>query len=144
MLALDIETLGLLDKKPLPEITCACLFDGETEYLLQFYRVSEDVRARNIDTLLGLLDASDRIVGFNAVLFDLEFIKQAFGISEERMSMWVRKTVDPYVFLKCVMNSTSAMSTLLSLNSLPSKTGSGMQAITMALEVKNTCYSDDY
>ena len=135
MLALDIETLGLLDQKPLPDITCACLFDGETEYLLQLYGVAEEVRSRNIDTLLTLLDTSDHIIGFNAVFFDLEFIKQAFSVSDERMSMWVRKTIDPYIFLKCVLNNTSAMSSLLSLNSLPSKTGSGIQAITMALEV---------
>ena len=135
MLALDIETLGLLEKRPLPEITCACLYDGTTEYLLQFYGVEDDVRTKNLNTLLSLLDSSDSLIGFNAILFDLEFIKQAFCISDERMSGWVRKTIDPYMFLKYALNNTSGMSSLLSLNSLPSKTGSGLQAIKMALEV---------
>jgi hypothetical protein len=137
MLAFDIETLGLLDKRPLPEITCVCLFDGTTEYKLLFYKIDTEQREKNIDTLLTLLDTCDRIVGFNAVLFDLEFVKQTFGISDERMSKWVRKTVDLYMFLKFVSNNTSAMAPLLALNSMPSKTGSGIQAINLALDGKN-------
>ena len=136
ILAFDIETLGLLDKKPLPEITCVCLYDGTTEYLLQFYNVEAEVRAQNTITLLSLLDSAKSLVGFNAVLFDLEFIKQTFGISKDRMSAWVRKTIDPFMFMKFVLNSTSAMDPLLKLNGLPSKIGSGVQAITLALEVR--------
>ena len=135
LLALDIETLGLLDKTPLPDITCACLFDGAVESMLLFYNVSPEIRELNIKKLIELLDSADRLIGFNAVLFDLEFIKQSFGISEEKMSQWVRKTIDPFMFLKFVMNTTCKLATLLSLNNLASKTGSGIQAINLAMEV---------
>lgn len=135
VLALDIETLGLLHEQPLPEITCACLFDGENEYCLQFYGVCSAVREQNVATLLGLMDSAHRLAGFNAVLFDLEYIKRAFGISDKRMGSWVRKTIDPYMYLKYVLNSTAGLSKLLLQNHLSSKTASGLQAIAMALEV---------
>ena len=135
LLALDIETLGLLEKSPLPEITCACLYDGTTEFMLPFYNVSSEARALNAAQLIQLLDSADRIIGYNAVFFDLEFIKRSFEISEERMSSWVRKTIDPFMFLKCVMNTTSNLASLLSLNNLSSKTGTGLHAINLALEV---------
>ena len=134
-LAFDIETLGLLDEKPLPEITCVCLYDGTTEHLLQFYKVKPEVRAANTTTLLSLLDSAKRLMGFNSVLFDLEFIKRTFSISQDRMSAWVRKTIDPFMFMKFALNSTSGMDPLLKLNGLPSKNGTGAQAISLALEV---------
>lgn len=137
LLALDIETLGLLEKKPLPAITCACLFDGTHEYKLQFYgNDSENTRDKNIEILLNLLDSADRLIGYNAVLFDLEFIKQSFRISDERMSSWIRKTIDPYMYLKFILQCTSSLSALLKLNHLPSKTGSGTQAVSLALQVQ--------
>jgi hypothetical protein len=141
MLALDIETLGLLDQSPLPEITCACLFDGSREYCLQFFALPPEVRDQNIAQLLNLLDAADSLVGYNAVLFDLEFIKRAFGITPQRMGAWVRKTIDPYMYLKYCLNSTSSLSNLLAINKLPSKTGSGLEAISMALEVPPISFS---
>lgn len=135
IVALDIETLGLLDAQPLPEITCACLFDGENEYCFQFYGVCPSLREQNIAKLLSLMDSAHRLVGFNAVLFDLEFIKRAFGISERQMGMWVRKTIDPFMYLKYVLHTTSGLSKLLLENHLPSKTASGREAINMAMEV---------
>ena len=137
-LALDIETLGLLDKKPLPAITCACLFDGTNEYMFQFYKASSHVQMENRERLVALLDAADRLIGYNLVLFDLEFIKQAFQISDNKMSSWVRKSIDPFMYLKFVAKQTASLSSLLELNGLSSKTGSGMQAISWALEVKHT------
>ena len=140
MLALDIETLGLLESKPLPEITCACLFDGKNEYKLLFYGINNLDRETNIQTLLTLLDTTSHIIGFNAVIFDLEFIKLVFSISEERMSSWVRKTIDPFMFLKFALQTTSSLSKLLAMNALPSKIGSGIEAINLALEVHNILY----
>lgn len=134
--ALDIETLGLLEQKPLPEITCVCLFDGNQEIKLQLYGVSPATRKENVSHLLQLLDSADQLVGFNAVLFDLEFIKQSFGISDDNMGRWVRKTIDVYMYLRYALTSTTGLSQLLASNQLPSKTGSGKQAISMALEGK--------
>jgi hypothetical protein len=135
MLALDIETTGLLEQTPFPEITCACLFDGSREYCLPFFSMPREIRDRNVAQLLHLLDGADCLVGYNAVLFDLEFIKRTFSITPQRMGAWVRKTIDPYTYLKYCLNSTSSLSNLLAINKLPSKTGSGTEAISMALEV---------
>lgn len=137
MLALDIETMGLLGRGAtvLPEITCACLFDGINEYKLLFYGIEGASRKKNIETLLTLLDTADQLIGFNAVLFDLEFIKQAFEVSEKRMSTWVRKTLDPFMFMKYALQQTSSLAFLLESNKLPSKIGSGTHAITLASEV---------
>ena len=136
MLAIDIETMGLLGKSSvLPEITCACLFDGASEYKLLLYGIDEKCREKNIDILLDLLDKADLLIGFNAVLFDLEFIKQSFNVSEKRMSLWVRKTLDPFMFMKYALQQTSSLAVLLESNSLPSKIGSGAHAITLASEV---------
>jgi hypothetical protein len=55
-LTLDIETLGLLHHKPLPPMTCACLYDGVTRHSLLFYGAPEAVREANAQTLLRLLD----------------------------------------------------------------------------------------
>jgi hypothetical protein len=135
-LGLDIETLGLLDKKPLPAITCACLFDGTNEYMFQFHQAPVHIQTENRERLVALLDAADRLIGYNLVLFDLEFIKQTFQISDDKMSAWVRKSIDPFMYLKFVVKQTTTLSSLLELNGLASKTGSGMQAISWALEVK--------
>ena len=116
---------------------CACLFDGKNEYKLLFYGINRIEREANIQKLLTLLDTTSHIIGFNAVIFDLEFIKLVFCISDERMSSWVHKTVDPFMFLKFALQTTTSLSKLLAMNTLPSKTGSGIEAINLALEVNN-------
>ena len=51
-MTVDIETLGLLHHKPLPAITCACLYDGETRHELLLYGVSDVERSANVARLL--------------------------------------------------------------------------------------------
>jgi len=137
MLALDIETLGLLNEKPLPAITCVCLYDGTQHYALEFYgtHVSQETKMENKDTLIRLLDSAKCIVGFNVVLFDLEYIKCFFEISQSKLTSWIEKTVDPFLCMKYVLGTTCTLQQLLLMNHLPSKSGSGTEAIHWAKEV---------
>ena len=131
-LAVDIETLGLLFQKPLPSITCVCLYDGAEEHALLFYGVPKAVFEANKETLLRLLDDAECIVGFNAILFDLEYIRRFFKLSKLHLAIWVQKTVDPFHFMKQELLMTCKLQGLLAMNGLPCKSGSGLQAIIWA------------
>ncbi len=85
---------------------------------------------------MALLDGAETLCGYNAVLFDLEFIRRGFvsDISDERMTAWVLKCVDPYMCARYISGTTCKMQHMLDLNGLSAKTASGTEAITMALE----------
>ena len=137
MLALDIETMGLMHEIPLPAVTCACLYDGVTKIKLPFICVTEEERAANAATLLRLLDEADILAGYNAVKFDLEYIRRYFGASEDQLQAWVSKCVDPYMLLEYVLRRRyTKLNAVLALNSMGQKTGSGGNAITLAREGK--------
>jgi hypothetical protein len=134
MLAFDIETLGLIHEKPLPEITCVCMCDSTGKnHCFQIWKHPD--RSSNEAAILDLLDAAETLCGYNAVLFDLEYIRIGFQhhvISEERMAAWVGKCIDPYMCARYLSDTGCKMQHMLELNGLESKTGSGADAIVMA------------
>ena len=132
LVAFDIETLGLLDEEPLPEITCVCLHDGERDYAFRIWQLPDAERAAHVEAVQALLDAADRILGYNAVLFDLEFLRRAWGVPQARMLAWVLKCVDPFLHVRDVLACPCRFQCLLDLNGLSSKTGSGSSAIALA------------
>lgn len=138
MLALDIETENLLPSShdssstPLPKITCACLYDGQNSYKLQLQDLTEAEKIKNIKTLLELLDTAETLCGYNAVLFDLEFIRRSFHIDDKRFSGWICKCIDPFMYAKYLPGIPCKLQYLLELNHLESKTGSGADAILLA------------
>jgi hypothetical protein len=134
IVAFDIETMGLMHEVPLPEITCICLYDGVEAISLRFMTEDADMRARNVERVVALLDGADRIVGFNAVGFDLEFMRRALVIDDVRMWRWRRKCVDPYLCALYAVGVGGSMQRMLELNALGSKTADGGSAITMARE----------
>lgn len=136
MLTLDIETLGLLHHQPLPPMTCACLYDGVTRYELAFYNISDEEYSKNSELLIRLLDEAPLLAGYNAVLFDLPYIGRSLGVDHGRISSWVMKCMDPYIGFKNVLKQTSKLQRVLDFNRLASKTGSGSDAITLALTGK--------
>jgi hypothetical protein len=138
MIAIDIETLGKLEEVPLPAITCICMYNGQTgeKYSLRFYQLSPEEIDANLKVVIEVLDKARFIAGYNVVLFDLEFIKKTFNISESRMTSWVRKCIDPFMYSKYLLKSTCKLNNMLAENDLASKTGSGSDAITLALEGK--------
>ena len=136
ILTLDIETLGLLHHKPLPEMTCACLFDGEKQHRLLFYGAAPGERERNSVELIRMLDDAEVLAGFNAVRFDLPYIGQALEVAQDRVDAWIAKCVDPFLGMRSTTGKTCKLQRMLDLNSLGSKTGSGADAITLAREVQ--------
>ena len=135
MLALDIETLGLMHETPLPTITCVCLYDGERETRLLFWPgVAAEEAEANGRSLLQALDAAPSLCGYNAVLFDLPYIQRHFGATEAQLQGWVAKCVDPFMCMKHILGRTCRLNALLELNGLGQKTGSGSNAILLARE----------
>jgi hypothetical protein len=136
VVAFDIETLGLLHEVPLPEITCVCLYSGphdpEGDEQLRLWRLPPEERIINVTRIIQRLDAADVIAGFNAVLFDLEFLRRALHIDDDRALRWVLKCVDPYMVARFIVGESCGMNYMLSLNGLEGKTGSGKEAIAMA------------
>lgn len=137
---MDIETLGKMEECPLPPITCACMLDLENkaETSLLFYKVDAEEFEKNKNLLLDTLDNADCIIGFNIMLFDLEYIKRFFceSVDHERLSRWILKSIDPFMFTKSVFRQTCSLDHLLTVNHQSQKTGSGSNAIQLALKGK--------
>jgi hypothetical protein len=132
LLAFDIETLGLLHERPLPEITCVCMHDGAEDFVFQLLDVEADVRRAHVDALAALLDAADRLVGYNAIYFDIEFLRQSLGLDEARALAWRLKCIDPFMIVYHVLGAGCKMQQMLEWNALGSKTGTGGDAIALA------------
>ena len=169
--AFDIETTGLLHETPLPEITCVCFHceivspdeheededsriqslvpppPFESNVSLRLMGLAPDERAANVRRIGQLLDDAGVILGFNAVLFDLEFVRRALGIDDARAQRWVLKCVDPYMYARLIWGSGCGMNYMLALNGLEGKTGDGKHAIEMARDgewpaLLSYCYMD--
>ena len=136
-LTLDIETLGLMHQKPLPRITCVCLFDCVTRYSYMLYGVPQETYESNTKALLSLLDNAERLAGYNAVRFDLPFIALELGVEGQRLEAWKAKCTDPYIGLGSLLKRTCKLQLLLDVNNLGSKSGTGGNAITLAKEGRN-------
>ena len=129
MLAFDIETMGFLHTKPLPPITCVCLYAPGIEYKLRFFKVSDEEFEANKVKLFELLDAAPCLAGFNAVHFDLEYIRVFFNVD---ITKWVLKCKDPFMAAKHILKNTCGLNFLLELNGMGAKTGSGGDAVLLA------------
>ena len=136
MLTIDIETMGLMHHKPLPPMTCACLYDGTTEVRLLFVGIDERTFDDNASKLLALLDEAPVLAGFNAVLFDLPYIAKLLDIEYDRLEGWKAKCIDPYLGMRSTLHTTCKLQRLLDMNELGSKTGSGSDAIGLARDGK--------
>lgn len=133
IVAVDIETMGLLHETPLPEITCVCMHDGQRDYAFRLIgRRTPEERAADVSAIVALLDEADVLAGFNAPLFDLEFMRRAFGLDDAHMLRWVLKCVDPFMCARCLVGAPTRLQHMLELNGLGSKTASGCGAIEMA------------
>ncbi len=132
MLAIDIETLGLFENNTAPEITCVCMYDGINDYRFQIWQCTE--KERHVQQIIQLLDDAENIAGYNAIYFDLEVIRNNFNIPPQQMTQWVLKCIDPFMHMKLILGAPCKLEKLLMLNQLESKTGNGLDAITLAKE----------
>ena len=80
MMTIDIETMGLMHHKPFPAMTCACLYDGVTQYQILFTGVSAVQHKANAAQLVALLDSAERLAGIRcssvAALYHSQTAKQ--------------------------------------------------------------------
>ena len=127
-LAIDIETTGL---GPDCMLTCVCTWDGSQGHTL-FFRTQEEfaVSKRHI---LQLLHSCPLIYAYNGGRFDLPVLSRCLG---HPIGPWMAKLVDPLYAAKAILGpaGTMPLSNFLSLNQLPSKSGSGAHAVQLALE----------
>lgn len=131
----DIETLGLMSAPPpapVPEITCVCMHDGVRDIALRIWGLPAAERAANIARVVDELDRAPRLIGYNAVLFDIEFMRRSWGLDDARVFRWQCKCLDPYLLLRIAAGGGGKMQRLLDLNGLGAKTGTGGDAITLA------------
>lgn len=143
MLSLDIETTGLSTNtshatiactydennvsttyhfwKPIPQ-NCSCVLP-----LNPSQRCPECIQyhLQNSINLFNALDQANTICGYNCVLFDIPFLVAQFHVPVSRASSWLKKCIDPFVFLTDSLGIYCKLSTLLHINGLDSKSSSG-------------------
>lgn len=129
MLAFDLETLG--PDVNLHDVTCAAVYDPEAGIERYFiFRPPRDDPAE----FMSLLDNADRLCAFNGARFDIPLIERCFKPSRERVEGWRLKLHDVFEACKLALDITFPLQALLELNNIPGKTGSGRDAVQMALD----------
>jgi len=132
LISIDIETLGRLEEKPLPDITCICTYDGKNKTAFRFWQMNQETRDSNKKALCDILNEADYITGYNLVYFDFVYMKQVLNIDEKVVSDWILKTVDVFMVCKHILKHTCKLDHILSMNQLSQKCGDGRGAIELA------------
>ena len=145
MLAFDLETSGLNPRECL--ITCAAVCDPDAgvERVFFFARLENSKLVPVLDDaeeFMLLLDQAPRLCAFNGARFDLPFIRHQLGASPARVARWRLKLHDVFEACKLALSVTFPLSALLELNGLPGKTGSGADAIQLALDGDWPCLGE--
>ena len=128
MLAFDLETLGPDVEKH--DITCAAVYDPDAA--VERYFIFKPPRD-DPEEFMALLDQADRLCAFNGARFDIPLIQRCFRATPERVERWRLKLHDIFEASKLALDITFSLQSLLDLNCIPGKTGSGGDAVLMAL-----------
>jgi len=84
--------------------------------------------------LLKLFDEADCIVAFNGIDFDLPLLRKHYGSSKRGMKRYLDHRIkchDPFVKIRTATDVWFKLDVLLRANGLPTKTGTGLEAIRM-------------
>ena len=127
--AVDIETTGL---GPHCAITAVGLA-GPGWSVCYTFGPTDDFNA-NRAAIVQSLNSAPLIFAFNAPDFDFPVMQRCFGLSNSTVGSWMAKLVDPLYAAKGLFGTKACckLSVVLALNGLPSKTGSGLEAVQMA------------
>ena len=141
MLAFDLETTGLDPGRH--RITCAAAYDPVAGIERVFFFHMGD----SPEEFMCLLDQADRLCAFNGGGFDLRFIAHEFGPSAQRLSGWRLKLHDVFIACKWGLGVTFPLQSLLEINGMEGKTGSGKEAIRLfeanrLIELGDYCMHD--
>jgi len=147
MLFFDIETTGLTDKD---KVTVVCTEDYESSArkVFNFARtVSDDERQVLRHELMLDFDSASSLCAYNGVRFDLPFMQRALDIPVQNVTEWVLKTSDILEQLRLRENAVCKLDYICTVNSVPSKSSSGLEAIRMAAdgrwdELEQYCAND--
>ncbi len=147
MLFFDIETTGLTDKD---KVTVVCTEDYESSArkVFNFARtVSEDERKVLRRELMLDFDNASSLCAYNDVRFDLPFMQRALDIPVHNVTEWVLKTSDILEQLRLRKNVVCKLDYICTVNIVPSKSSSGLEAIRMTAdgrwdELEQYCAND--
>ena len=130
----DIETTGLGDGDTVT-VVCAEHYESGVRRVFNFAKAAtDDERARLRGSLVREFDRATALCAYNGVRFDLPFLQRALTIPVETVTEWVLKTSDILEQLRLRENTTCKLDYLCTLNGVPSKSSSGLEAIRMAAE----------
>lgn len=132
MLAFDLETTG--PHVSSDDITCAAVYDPDAGLERYFLFLPSAPRPDDPEEFMRLLDRADRLCAFNGARFDIPLIERCFRPAPARVWAWRMKLHDVFEACKLALEVTFPLDALLDLNGLPGKTGSGADAVRMALE----------
>lgn len=82
--------------------------------------------------LIAAFDAAERLCAYNAVLFDIPFMKLQLQLPDDIVDTWLHKLCDPFHSMKMCFGITCKLDKMLALNGLECKSATGLQAIEMA------------
>jgi hypothetical protein len=130
----DIETTGLtVDDRV--TVICTEHYESSGRKVYNFAKAAtgeeRDVLRRE---LILDFDAATALCAYNGVRFDLPFMQRALDIPVETVTQWVLKTSDILEQMRLRDNAVCKLDYLCTLNGVPSKSSSGLEAIRMAAE----------
>lgn len=135
MLGFDIETTGLLDDFPVATISVLCTVDSQTGT----ERVYNFLLAKNVDSkkklkedILEAFKRAEVLCAYNAVFFDIPFLRKQMDLADEDVQEWFLKLCDPFHSMRTAFQHTCKLNKMLALNGLDCKSASGLEAIEMA------------
>jgi hypothetical protein len=130
----DIETTGLADNDTVT-VVCTENYESSTCKVFNFAKAATaEERARLRGALVQEFDDATTLCAYNGVRFDLPFLQRALAIPVENVTEWVLKTSDILEQLRLRDNATCKLDYLCTLNGVPSKSSSGLEAIRMAAD----------
>jgi DNA polymerase elongation subunit (family B) len=129
MLAFDIETTGLSDHD---KITAASVYDPKKN-IHETFLFHEN---KDPSKFLAYLDEADVLCAFNGARFDIPFIQKQWNLPTIQVQGWILKLVDIYDMCFHVFKRGFSLNQLLLANNIDCKTGTGKEAIDLALNQK--------
>jgi len=134
MLAFDLETKGIDPHQQ--RVTAACLYgtyeNSPFSRIYVFKHEDESLDQFLQEEFMQYLDSADRLCSFNGLRFDIPFMQIRWGVDQSRIESWVLKTFDIFEICKTTLDCTFPLSRLLAANGIENKTGTGLDAITLA------------
>jgi DNA polymerase III epsilon subunit-like protein len=130
----DIETTGLTEND-MVTVVCTEQYENGVCKVFNFAKAkTNEELGRLRDELILEFDNATALCAYNGVRFDLPFMQRALAIPVETVTQWVLKTSDILEQLRLRDNATCKLDYLCTLNGVPSKSSSGLEAIRMASE----------